>query len=184
MMLRGRGLSEVILIRPRWRGVMWPVLYSRQWWRVMWPCWGASGLWDWHTCSGWWQEQQRPDLSGQQQACQYCFAVQPGWLLHKCQARDAEGLLQGCWSRPCMFWCRSGDGLPLSPWGHPGTSCSSSCWCWFILSFCCCCWLILCHCRHRYAQGQGWKASMISCTEADAGGYKEVVLQVGHQADW
>jgi peptide chain release factor 1 len=30
----------------------------------------------------------------------------------------------------------------------------------------------------RYAQSQGWKASMINCTEADAGGYKEVVLQV------
>jgi peptide chain release factor 1 len=31
----------------------------------------------------------------------------------------------------------------------------------------------------RYAQGQGWKASMINYTEADAGGYKEAVLQVG-----
>ncbi|KAF6265581.1 peptide chain release factor [Scenedesmus sp. NREL 46B-D3] len=30
----------------------------------------------------------------------------------------------------------------------------------------------------RYAQGQGWKASMINSTEADAGGYKEVVLQI------
>jgi hypothetical protein len=30
----------------------------------------------------------------------------------------------------------------------------------------------------RYAQSQGWKASMINYTEADAGGYKEVVLQV------
>lgn len=30
----------------------------------------------------------------------------------------------------------------------------------------------------RYASGQGWKASMISCVEADAGGYKEVVLEV------
>lgn len=31
----------------------------------------------------------------------------------------------------------------------------------------------------RYASSQGWKANMISCVEADAGGYKEVVLQVG-----
>jgi peptide chain release factor 1 len=30
----------------------------------------------------------------------------------------------------------------------------------------------------RYAQSQGWKASMINYTEADAGGYKEAVLQV------
>jgi peptide chain release factor 1 len=30
----------------------------------------------------------------------------------------------------------------------------------------------------RYASNQGWKASMISCVEADAGGYKEVVLEV------
>ena len=30
----------------------------------------------------------------------------------------------------------------------------------------------------RYASSQSWKASMISCVEADAGGYKEVVLQV------
>lgn len=33
----------------------------------------------------------------------------------------------------------------------------------------------------RYAQNQGWKASMINYTEADAGGYKEAVLQVGVQ---
>eukprot|EP00879_Flechtneria_rotunda_P002947 GHRR01003164.1.p1 GENE.GHRR01003164.1~~GHRR01003164.1.p1 ORF type:complete len:434 (+),score=165.20 GHRR01003164.1:160-1461(+) len=33
----------------------------------------------------------------------------------------------------------------------------------------------------RYAQNQGWKAQMISCTEADAGGYKEVVVQVKGQ---
>ncbi|WIA14180.1 hypothetical protein OEZ85_002720 [Tetradesmus obliquus] len=30
----------------------------------------------------------------------------------------------------------------------------------------------------RYAQNQGWKASMINYTEADAGGYKEAVLQI------
>lgn len=30
----------------------------------------------------------------------------------------------------------------------------------------------------RYASNQGWKASMINCVEADAGGYKEVVLEV------
>ncbi|KAI8468091.1 MAG: peptide chain release factor [Monoraphidium minutum] len=30
----------------------------------------------------------------------------------------------------------------------------------------------------RYAQNQGWKASMISSTVAEAGGYKEVILQV------
>jgi peptide chain release factor 1 len=30
----------------------------------------------------------------------------------------------------------------------------------------------------RYAQAQGWKAGMISSTVADAGGYKEVILQI------
>lgn len=30
----------------------------------------------------------------------------------------------------------------------------------------------------RYSQGQGWNAKMVSYTEADAGGYKEVIVQV------
>jgi peptide chain release factor 1 len=30
----------------------------------------------------------------------------------------------------------------------------------------------------RYASTQGWSAKMVSCVEADAGGFKEVVLQV------
>lgn len=29
----------------------------------------------------------------------------------------------------------------------------------------------------RYAASQGWRASLINLTEADAGGYKEAVLQ-------
>lgn len=31
----------------------------------------------------------------------------------------------------------------------------------------------------RYSQGQGWNAKLVSCTDADAGGYKEVIVQVG-----
>lgn len=30
----------------------------------------------------------------------------------------------------------------------------------------------------RYSQNQRWTAKMVSCTEADAGGYKEVIVQV------
>jgi peptide chain release factor 1 len=30
----------------------------------------------------------------------------------------------------------------------------------------------------RYASSQGWQAKLISSTEADAGGYKEAVLEV------
>lgn len=30
----------------------------------------------------------------------------------------------------------------------------------------------------RYAAKQGWKASMVSCTTAEAGGYKEIILQI------
>lgn len=30
----------------------------------------------------------------------------------------------------------------------------------------------------RYANKQGWKASLVSCTQAEAGGYKEIILQI------
>ncbi len=30
----------------------------------------------------------------------------------------------------------------------------------------------------RYATKQGWKAAMVSCTTAEAGGYKEIILQI------
>lgn len=34
----------------------------------------------------------------------------------------------------------------------------------------------------RYAESVGWKVTMVSCTEADAGGYKQVVLEIDGDA--
>ncbi len=36
----------------------------------------------------------------------------------------------------------------------------------------------------RYGSNQGWKTQLLSKTAAESGGYREVVLQVGHWVNW